>query len=65
MKIRERYYNDAMFKMLVDTFISHIEQCDFTPTEIREATMLAQIIYEEHHIRPVLFRKLDVEKSIV
>jgi len=31
-----------------------IERADFTPTEIREAAMLAQIKYEELHIRPLI-----------
>jgi hypothetical protein len=34
-----------------------IEHATFTPTEIREAAMLAQIKYEELHIRPVILER--------
>ena len=61
MKIRERYENDARFHALVDVMRNHIEQAQFTPTEIREAAMLAQIIYEETHVRrPFIFNRDDV-----
>jgi hypothetical protein len=60
MNIRDRYQNDAAFRTLVDTLHSVIERGDFTPTEIREAAMLAQIMYEERHVRPIIFTRDDV-----
>lgn len=44
--MRYRYINDAMFKNLVDYMESFIQKGDFTPSEVREASMLASIHYE-------------------
>ena len=52
----EKYQNDASYKMLVDWMIAHIENCQFTPSEMREAAMLASILYEQMHIRPRFLR---------
>ena len=48
----ERYRNDAAFRNLVDMMRAAIENAEFTPSEIREAAMLAQILYEETNLRP-------------
>lgn len=48
----ERYRNDATFRALVDMMRAAIERAEFTPSEIREAAMLAQILYEETNLRP-------------
>ena len=50
---REKYQNDTQYKMLVDSLVSTIHECQFTPSEIREASMLACIIYEEDRIYPL------------
>ncbi len=50
----ERYHTDPHFRQLVDMLYVAVEQAQFTPTEIREAVMLAQIKYEEVHIRPLI-----------
>jgi len=44
---REKYLNDAHFKRLVDTMMNQIHNCNYTPSEIREASLLASIIHEE------------------
>ena len=44
--MRNRYQSDAMFKNLVDYMESFIQKGDFTPSEVREASMLASIHYE-------------------
>jgi hypothetical protein len=46
-----RYQHDAVFHNLVDTLVQAIENCDYTPTEIREAAVLAAIIHEERSVR--------------
>ena len=47
---RERYYNDPQFHALVNMMTSYIMQADYTPSEMREAALLASIKYYE--IRP-------------
>jgi len=47
-----RYQRDPQFKVLVDTLTHAIIACDYTPTEIREAAILAAIRYEQIHSRP-------------
>lgn len=48
---RDRYLNDNHFRVLVDMMVAHIIDCRYTPSEMREAAILASIIYEEHTIR--------------
>lgn len=52
---RERYHYDAAFRTLVDVMVMHIHNLDYTPTEMREAAMLAACIHEERTIRPRFF----------
>jgi hypothetical protein len=49
----QRYLHDAEFKMLVDTIHSLIDKLQYTPSEIRDAAMLAAIHYEMRQIRPL------------
>ncbi len=42
----EKYMNDPQYARLVDTLESFIRQAQFTPSEVREAAMLACIKYE-------------------
>lgn len=41
--IRERYHTDPKFKQLVDMMVSHILAGEFTPSEMRLASMMASI----------------------
>ena len=60
--IRERYNTDAAFRILVQTLYACLDRAEYTPTEIREAAMLAQIMYEETHVRrPMIFTRNDVQ----
>jgi len=72
MKPRERYFTDPVFKMMVDQMVSHLLQANYTPSEMREAALLASIKYYE--MRPQglvvnadglhqLMRKLEEEWS--
>ena len=54
----DRYHTDQAFRTLVDTLRQQVIEARFTPTEIREAAMLAQILYEEQHLRPILLDDL-------
>lgn len=51
MTMYDRYMNDPQFHSLVIAMYTYIIQGNFTPTEIREAAMMAQILYEERHPR--------------
>lgn len=42
-----RYMNDATFRTLVDSLTKLIREAKITPTELREACLLAQIHYEQ------------------
>jgi len=47
---RDRYYQDLEFHLLVDTLLYQIIQARFTPSELRQAAILASIKYEETHV---------------
>jgi len=49
---RERYLYDAEFRTLVDAMLKLVENCQFTLFEIRQALVLAFILYEERHLAP-------------
>jgi hypothetical protein len=63
--IRQRYMTDGNFATVVNTMLAMIARAEFTPTEIREAAMLAQILYEERNPRPISFTKSDLLKGKV
>lgn len=44
---RDRYLRDPEFHQLVDHMRAMIERAQFSPSELREAAILAAIIYEE------------------
>lgn len=48
---KEKYMNDPEYHHLVRTLEGLIEQARFTPSELREACMLASINYEMRHVR--------------
>ena len=60
--IEDRYRDDSVFRNIVDVLQSMLENQEsltFTPTEMREAAMLAQILFESRHVRPII---IDREK---
>ena len=48
---QERYENDTDFHALVQIIYTWIEKCQYTPSEVREAAMLAAILYEQNATR--------------
>ena len=66
---KEKYENDNSYRHLVDMLTALIHQSEFTPSEIREACMLACIRHEHYRrIRPVVIsaeaaRAMDVLES--
>jgi len=59
---RDRYYNDSHYHALVDLMVAHIQNCNYTPSEMRQAAILASIIYEEHRIKR--FQVPSIPKSV-
>lgn len=43
---RDRYMRDPHFATLVNLLAHHLDRCDLTPTEVREAALLAAVIVE-------------------
>ena len=67
---RERYNNDAGFHQLVEVMYLHIVQAQYTPSEMREAAVLASILYAENYTPSFLMPKevtdwLDKEIDIM
>jgi len=48
---KDKYLNDPEYRHLVDMMESLIERARFTPSELREASILACINYEMRHVR--------------
>lgn len=48
---KDKYLNDPEYRYLVDMMESLIERARFTPSELREASILACINYEMRHVR--------------
>jgi len=48
---KEKYMNDPEYHNLVNTLEQLIERAHFSPSELREACVLASINYEMRHIR--------------
>lgn len=59
---REKYNNDPNYRLLVDWMISHIDQCNYTPSELREASILASIIQVERN--PIRFMPKSMENKL-
>ena len=52
---KEKYANDNNYRRLVDMLEALIVHAEFTPSEIREACMLACILHEQYRrMRPVV-----------
>lgn len=62
--IREKYLNDTDFHTLVDMMVYHIEIANYTPSEMRQAAILASIIYEEMRINPRSYILPTIEKNL-
>lgn len=48
---KDKYMNDPEYHHLVSTLEQMIERARFTPSELREACVLASINYETRHVR--------------
>lgn len=64
MSSTEKYHTDNAFRQLVDLMEAHIHQNNYTPSEMREAAMVASINYESKRIRPMTFVTEDLERAL-
>lgn len=56
----DRYRHEHAFRYLVDTMEQSIHSCRYTPSELREAAVLAAIHYEQRQPRPwFVFKTMD------
>lgn len=60
---RDKYLNDPQFRSLVDMMENYIHNVHFTPSEMREAAVMASINYEMRHIRNMTINA-KVEESL-
>ncbi len=60
---QERYLSDPAFKMLVDSMEIEIQRCNYSPSELREAALLAAIHYEQRHCRSLFTIQKEAERS--
>jgi hypothetical protein len=51
LRPEERYHRDPTFAALVDVMEAAIHRAEYTPTELREAAMLAAVRYETRNWR--------------
>ncbi len=66
MSIKERYLSDSVFHNLVELMIAQIETGNFTPTELREASLLAGIICVEKSLamRGIIEITLEINEAL-
>ena len=57
MPVEERYLRDTEFHALVSALEKMIAEYQFTPTEVREAAMLACVRAEERRPFPVNYKR--------
>ena len=62
--MRYKYQTDVHFKNLVDYMESFIHKGDFTPSEVREASMMASIHYEMTSIRKMYIPSAGIEIAL-
>lgn len=63
MKVEERYQHDVQFRHLVDMMEAVINTGNFTPTEIREAAMFAQVKWESLNLKhPIYVTREQLEE---
>ena len=60
---REKYMNDPEYHHLVVMLEQFIERARFTPSELREASILACINYEMRHVREMALEELQVRHA--
>jgi len=62
MNAEERYKNDPIFHSIVDSLYHMLDVGNgmYTPTELREAVILATSMWESIHIKPIFINRHDL-----
>ena len=57
--VYERYNGDSMFRQLVDTLEAFVERGEFTPSEVRQAAILASMRVADRQIQagPIIIER--------
>lgn len=58
-----RYREDTTFHRLVDMLEAHLHNLDFTPSELRDAAMLASLHFEMRRVRHVHSHTMSAETA--
>lgn len=61
LPVRDRYRRDPWFRTIVDTLLALLRRGEYTPTELREALILALTIHEWD--RPVTAREAQLRQQ--
>ncbi len=65
MEAVERYQRDPVFHQMVDMMRAMLENSpEITPTELREAVMMAASTHEMTHVKPILLSREEYERYI-
>lgn len=59
-----KYHCDPEFRRLVDTLESVIHSARYTPSEIREAAVMASINYEMKHVGRTIYLDKETEGAL-
>lgn len=64
MNSSEKYHSDNAFRQLVDLMESFIHKNQYTPSEMREAAVMASINYEHKRVSPMMFITPELEGAL-
>ena len=54
----EKYLNDPTFRTIVNVLRDQLRQANYTPSDLREAVMLACTMHEMEVVRPIMYGKV-------
>ena len=54
MDVSERYQRDPLFHAMVNLLRGELAKGEFTPTELREAVILAATMHDAENVRPIM-----------
>jgi hypothetical protein len=54
MDAADRFRRDPLFASVVHALYGMVARAQLTPTELREAVILAAVMFEQNNIRPIM-----------